>query len=220
MSSLAKLLAERSDYILSVEERSVVSVAYKNSISQRRAAWRVVSSIEEKEKSRSHKGHLLATTRVRERIEQEMQTICSEALQLLEKLLENAQDTEAKVFYGKLKGDYFRYLAEFSVEGDRAEVQKGATDAYKSSLDLAELRMEPMHPVRLGLALNFAVFQYEILNKTKSACELAKSAFDAAINGLETLSEDLYHDSTLLLQLLRDNLTNWARDQAEMKIIS
>jgi hypothetical protein len=64
-----------------------------------------------------------------------------------------------------------------------------------------------------GLALNFSVFYYEVLNSPEQACSLAKSAFDEAISELDTLSEESYKDSTLIMQLLRDNLTLWTSDQ-------
>ena len=67
--------------------------------------------------------------------------------------------------------------------------------------------MPTTHPIRLGLALNFSVFYYEIMNKPDKACELAKKAFDEAIAELDSLQEDSYKDSTLIMQLLRDNLT-------------
>ena len=75
--------------------------------------------------------------------------------------------------------------------------------------------MAPTHPIRLGLALNFSVFYYEILNSPDRACHLAKQAFDDAIAELDTLSEDSYKDSTLIMQLLRDNLTLWTSDLQE-----
>ena len=61
----------------------------------------------------------------------------------------------------------------------------------------------------MGLALNFSVFYYEILNSPDRACHLAKAAFDDAIAELDSLSEESYRDSTLIMQLLRDNLTLW-----------
>jgi len=84
--------------------------------------------------------------------------------------------------------------------------------AYKSASDVAVTELPPTHPIRLGLALNFSVFYYEILNSPDRACHLAKQAFDDAIAELDTLSEDSYKDSTLIMQLLRDNLTLWTSD--------
>ena len=84
--------------------------------------------------------------------------------------------------------------------------------AYKAASDIAMTELAPTHPIRLGLALNFSVFYYEILNSPDRACRLAKAAFDDAIAELDTLSEESYKDSTLIMQLLRDNLTLWTSD--------
>lgn len=81
---------------------------------------------------------------------------------------------------------------------------------------MAQTELTPTHPIRLGLALNFSVFYYEILNSPDRACHLAKQAFDDAIAELDSLSEESYRDSTLIMQLLRDNLTLWtSSDGAE-----
>jgi 14-3-3 protein epsilon len=83
---------------------------------------------------------------------------------------------------------------------------------YQFFQDIALAELPPTHPIRLGLALNFSVFYYEILNSPDRACNLAKQAFDEAISELDTLSEESYKDSTLIMQLLRDNLTLWTSD--------
>ena len=87
--------------------------------------------------------------------------------------------------------------------------------AYKAASEIAVTELAPTHPIRLGLALNFSVFYYEILNSPDRACHLAKQAFDDAIAELDTLSEESYKDSTLIMQLLRDNLTLWTSDLQE-----
>lgn len=81
--------------------------------------------------------------------------------------------------------------------------------------DIANSELAPTHPIRLGLALNFSVFYYEILNSPDRACSLAKQAFDEAIAELDTLGEESYKDSTLIMQLLRDNLTLWTSDMQD-----
>merc|ERR1711981_14077 len=115
-------------------------------------------------------------------------------------------------FYLKMKGDYFRYLAEVTRDSERAAVVENSRKAYQEASDIAAKDMLPTHPINLGLALNYSVFHYEILGEPDAACNLAKTAFDKAIQELDTLSEESYKDSTLIMQLLRDNLTLWTSD--------
>ncbi|KAJ8451841.1 hypothetical protein Cgig2_007324 [Carnegiea gigantea] len=201
---------------LSVEERNLLSVAYKNVIGARRASWRIVSSIEQKEESRGNEDHVSTIKSYRSKIESELSNICDGILKLLDtKLIPSASSADSKVFYLKMKGDYHRYLAEFKTGSDRKDAAENTLSAYKSAQDIANAELPPTHPIRLGLALNFSVFYYEILNSPDRACNLAKQAFDEAIAELDTLGEDSYKDSTLIMQLLRDNLTLWTSDMQE-----
>ena len=75
--------------------------------------------------------------------------------------------------------------------------------------------LKSTHPIRLGLALNYSVFYYEIMSSPDIACKLAKKAFDNAIADLDDLEEDVYPDSASIMQLLRDNLTLWTSDLNE-----
>ncbi|KAG9395156.1 3-monooxygenase/tryptophan [Carpediemonas membranifera] len=195
---------------LSVEERNLLSVAYKNVIGARRASWRIVSSIESKEETRGHEGHVEIIREYRKKIEAELADICNDLLTLLDKnLLPSSTTGEAKVFYYKMKGDYHRYLAEIAVADSRKDTAEASLLAYRNASDIAQVDLPPTHPLRLGLALNFSVFYYEILSSPEKACHLAKQAFDDAIAELDELTEDSYKDSTLIMQLLRDNLTLW-----------
>ncbi len=82
------------------------------------------------------------------------------------------------------KGDYHRYLAEFATGDKRKDSADKSLEAYKAATDVAQSELPPTHPIRLGLALNFSVFYYEILNAPDQACHLAKQAFDDAIAGM------------------------------------
>merc|ERR1712152_134050 len=134
-------------------------------------------------------------------VEDELEAICQEVLSLLtDHLCKNVKGNgdETEVFYLKMCGDYYRYLSEFR-----------DTEDYKDAMDVAEANLNETHPTRLGLALNFSICYYEILKKPEKACDLAKKSFDAAIEKLDTLNDASYKDSTLIMQLLRDNLTLW-----------
>ncbi|KAJ0795933.1 putative 14-3-3 protein [Helianthus annuus] len=201
---------------LTVEERNLLSVAYKNVIGARRASWRIISSIEQKEESRGNEDHVKVIKEYRAKIEAELTRVCEGILKLLDsRLIPKASTGDSKVFYLKMKGDYHRYLAEFKTAGERKDAAESTLTAYKSAQDIANSELAPTHPIRLGLALNFSVFYYEILNSPDRACSLAKQAFDEAIAELDTLGEESYKDSTLIMQLLRDNLTLWTSDMQE-----
>jgi len=199
---------------LTVEERNLLSVAFKNVIGARRASWRIVSSIEQKEESKGNKQYVAKIKEYKSKIEGELSFICNDILSVLESnLIPTAKTGESKVFYYKMKGDYHRYLAEVAV-GKKDDVEASLL-AYKSASDIAVTELPPTHPIRLGLALNFSVFYYEILELHENALHLAKQAFDDAIAELDSLSEDSYKDSTLIMQLLRDNLTLWSSNEAQ-----
>lgn len=203
---------------LTNEERNLLSVAYKNVVGARRSSWRVMSSIEQKNESNEKKREQVQ--KYREKIEAELKQICNEVLDILNQnllgkiLKENSSDKadiESKVFYLKMMGDYYRYLAEVTAGDARKNVVGDSEQAYQDATDQAG-QLEPTHPIRLGLALNFSVFYYEIMNQPEKACALAKGSFDEAIAELDNLKEESYKDSTLIMQLLRDNLTLWTSD--------
>ncbi|KAH9623575.1 hypothetical protein KSS87_013179 [Heliosperma pusillum] len=295
---------------LTIEERNLLSVAYKNVIGSLRAAWRIVSSIEQKEEGRKNDEHVSLVRDYRGKIEGELSVICGCIINLLDSnLIPSSKAGESKVFYLKMKGDYHRYLAEFLVGDERksaaeetmlayknaqglvlsfeegrrkdehviivrdyrgkiegelsvifgcmiklldgnlipsvkagesklfylkmkgdyhrylaeflvADERKSAAEetilAYKKAREIALAELPSTHPIRLGLALNFSVFYYEILNAADKACSMAKQAFEEAIAELDTLGEESYKDSTLIMQLLRDNLTLWTSDQDQL----
>merc|ERR1740133_628608 len=199
---------------LSVEERNLLSVAYKNAVGSRRAAWRIITSVEQKEKSKGNDGNAAWALEYRGTVEKELDDICKQILTLLEKnLIDKATTGESKVFYQKMKADYYRYQAEYKDGAGKAEAANNAKDAYLEAQKVAEKDLAVTHPIRLGLALNFSVFQYEVLNEPDEACKMARTAFEDAIAELDNVAEDSYKDSTLIMQLLRDNLTLWTSDQ-------
>ncbi|CAN4122287.1 unnamed protein product [Withania somnifera] len=211
MKAIAKM-----DVELTVEERNLVSVGYKNVIGARRSSWRILSSIEQKEESKGHEQNVKRIRSYRQRVEDELTKICSDILLVIdEHLVPSSTTGESIVFYYKMKGDYYRYLSEFKAGDDRKEAADQSLKAYEAATATASSDLAPTHPIRLGLALNFSVFYYEILNSPERACHLAKQAFDEAIAELDSLSEESYKDSTLIMQLLRDNLTLWTSDLEE-----
>ncbi|XP_033100661.1 14-3-3 protein beta/alpha-A-like [Anneissia japonica] len=203
---------------LTNDERNLLSVAYKNVVGARRSSWRVISSIETKADVVENERKKQMTKLYKEKVEDELKKICGEVLELLDKdLIPNVNSDEAvesRVFYLKMQGDYYRYLAEVASGDERSSIVEQSKIAYVSASE-ASSKMDSTHPIRLGLALNFSVFYYEILNDPEEACKLAKKAFDTAISELDLVQGDGFKDSTLIMQLLRDNLTLWTSDNLE-----
>ncbi|EFA11005.2 14-3-3 protein zeta-like Protein [Tribolium castaneum] len=199
MASAMKSVTE-TGVELSNEERNLLSVAYKNVVGARRSSWRVISSIEQKTEGSERKQQM--AKEYREKVEKELREICDDVLRatLIKSFLLENEGRLLPVFGRVATGDTRNAVVDYS--------QK----AYQDAFEISKAKMTPTHPIRLGLALNFSVFYYEILNSPDKACQLAKQAFDDAIAELDTLNEDSYKDSTLIMQLLRDNLTLWTSD--------
>lgn len=206
--AMAKVVSMGTD--LTVEERNLLSVAYKNVIGSRRSAWRVLSSMEN---SKSMRDDEKLVTTFRLQIEKEIQEVSNEILSLLDNyLVKQNLNVDSSVFFMKMKGDYYRYEAEFATGDKKQAVATASDNAYREAKQLADKELLPTNPIRLGLALNYSVFFYEIMGNSDQACHIAKAAFDDAIAELDQLSEESYKDSTLIMQLLRDNLTLWTSD--------
>jgi len=211
MEAVGKLGGE-----LSVEERNLLSVAYKNAVGSRRAAWRIITSVEQKEKTKGNEGNAAWAKEYCSKVSAELDEICQTILGLLDtNLIAGATTGESKVFYQKMKADYYRYIAEYTEGDKKSGAAESARLAYEEAQKVAEKDLAVTHPIRLGLALNFSVFQYEVLNNPDEACKMARTAFEDAIAELDNVAEDSYKDSTLIMQLLRDNLTLWTSDDQE-----
>lgn len=119
-----------ADQELSVEERNLLSVAYKNVIGARRASWRIVTSIEQKEESKGNEQQVTLIKEYRQKIENELAKICEDILEVLEKhLIPSAQSGESKVFYHKMY------------------VRPGAMLAYIQLLTLRDLQEGRLSPL-------------------------------------------------------------------------
>jgi len=208
VKKLVEMKSEKGED-LDVDERNLLSVAYKNVVGSKRASWRTLSGgFDDADEELLKKYKTI--------VETELEGICLEVINLLTAhLCKNVEGNgdETEVFYLKMCGDYYRYLSEFQTSDEKNK--KNAETFYKKAMEVAEANLNETHPTRLGLALNFSVCYYEILKEPEKACDLAKKSFDAAIEKLDTLNDASYKDSTLIMQLLRDNLTLWTSSQED-----
>ncbi|THV08592.1 14-3-3-like protein [Dendrothele bispora CBS 962.96] len=219
--SQIKIIINRFGGRLTGDERNLLSIAYKNTTNTLRASWRIVDTLEKMQSSRTStmkQLHLLR--RQRARIGEELANVCKDIVQLLDgQLLPLATQGEERVFYAKMKGDYYRYLSEFAQE-NHDQYAEESLNAYKFAYKHALTTLESIHPTRLGLALNFAVFYHDVHKSPDRACHLAKAAFDEAVMSLQPPDGDpeaaqSLRDSLQILQLLRDDLILWSREIQE-----
>ena len=203
------------DPSLTNEERNVLSGGYKNVISNKRASWRLLNSMEKKEEKKNSP-QLTYLKEVKTNIENEMIKICTDIQKVIDiYLLPNAKDSETKVFFLKLKGDYYRYNSEFALGSDFDNSVNLADKAYKEAYEIANKDIPIANSTRLGLALNYSVFYYEIKNLKEEACTIAKNAFDEAMKVLDELEKVKAKDTLLIIQLLKENLILWSNEMSE-----
>jgi len=207
------------DVRLTVEERNLLSVAYKNITNNLRNSWRVIDCLETLESSRPKSRRLFLIRDEKARIEKELADACRDVVKMLnDRLLPYARLGEETVFYAKMQGDYYRYIAQFAPKIERDHYADLSLSAYKFAYKHALNELESTHPTRLGLALNFAVYFHDVLNSPERACHLAKHAFDEAIQCLDQEKSPRgrdFRDSLMILQLLRDDLILWATEIKE-----
>jgi len=209
MVEYMRTLANSHAVDFGIEERTLLSVAYKQAVGERRTAWRALTSNEEKQRAKGSP-HLGLITDYKQKVNAELHALCLEVISLIDsKLLQPSDPNDVKVFYLKMKGDYYRYMAEAE---DETAVDK-SLQAYNSASEVAE-GIEAYNPVRLGLALNFSVFHYEVMKNPERACSLARSAFDNALQGIDELDERSYKEATSILGLIKDNLTLWSSEES------
>ena len=202
------------DANLSSDERNLLSVAYKALTGNRRTALRSVNAFLEDPSIQGAKDRETRLQQLRDTLIKELDQYCKEIIDLVDqKLLPAAQDVSTKVFYHKLKADYYRYSVEFKTGADRDAGANNAKKAYEEAMNLTG-DLSKADPQYLGLALNYSVFLYEILDQKKEAIDLADKSFKDAVGLIDKLEEEAYSEATLILQLLKDNVQLWTEDNA------
>ena len=201
-----KEIITESDDDVSVDVRNLLSVGFKNLIGSRRAAWRTVSAIEQNKKYEQYSGRC---GEYKAQIEKELADLCEDIIESVkDQSIKKASSPESKTFYLKMIGDYYRYIAE-CVKGDKlAEVTEHALDFYTQATEAGK-ELPTYNSTRLGLALNFSVFYYELKNDSKKACELAQEALDGAKADIESMDNDDARDAISIVELLKENLDLW-----------
>jgi 14-3-3 protein epsilon len=214
MSSFLDDMVSSKKEGLTPDERNLLSIAYKNTISLRRTALRTLLAYEMKEKKKAESAYLAYIMEYKKKLEDELIDLCTKIIKNIDSyLLPKSGDDEAKVFYHKMKADYFRYIAE-NIEGDSKKTfSDNSLKSYEEASEIAK-NLPITNPIRLGLALNFSVFHYEVLNNQDLACKIAKDTLDQANKDMAgvDMDEDENKDAQSILSLLSENLNMWTNE--------
>jgi 14-3-3 protein epsilon len=205
-------IIEESSEDVSMDVKNLLSVGFKNLISAQRSAYKTVQAIEQNKKYSEYSENCSV---YKEKISAELEKNCSKIISIVkDKSLPKASDSEAKVFYLKMIGDYYRYTAETAKDDKLAEVIKQALKYYDEASEAAK-ELKPYNSNKLGLALNFSVFHYELMNSPSTACKIAEEALNGARDEIDSMDNDEARDALSIIELLKENLDLWKEEEAD-----
>jgi len=210
MVEFLKEIVKDSTEDVTTDVRNLLSVGFKNLISAQRSAWKTVQAIEQNKKYSEYSSNC---AEYKDKISAELESNCNKIIDIVNEFcLPKAGDDEAKVFYLKMIADYYRYTAE-TASGDKlAEVTENASKFYQQATDAAST-LKPYNSNKLGLALNFSVFFYELKNDSSKACVIAEEALNGARDEIDNMDNDEARDALSIIELLKENLDLWKEEE-------
>ena len=225
ISIQAKLYSQAAKYfqeyfsvhpLLTKEGKQLLSECYQEQANQLRVLVKNVNQTINEAKAKNYDIVVNKLRREKVKAEEGLVALCTEFINLIDKTASPlASDVESQVFYGKLKGDYYRYICEV-VEGEEREAKVAiAKSCYENALRDAGEDFKLSDPLYLGIILNFSIFQYEVLGLRDEAIERAETAFNEAVRYLDELDDEEYKQAVIILQLYKDNLLLWREERTE-----
>lgn len=190
---------------LTPEDEATISVVTKARIDQLRRARRIVSVVEDREENKGKVNHVIALRGFKKQIEEELAGLLEDYVSSIrDAFLAKPTSEPSRILFLKMQADYCRYLAEMQ----RLQVQHVQT-AYTNAYNAARGCLDAAHPLRTGIALNYSVFYYEIVQNKEAAIQIAKGAHEEGIKGAAALPSDEREDAMEVLNLIATNLRNW-----------
>jgi ferredoxin-thioredoxin reductase catalytic subunit len=196
--------------ILNAEEMMLLSNAYKNYLGIKRKGYQNLLSIQNKEKNNPTRSATIAEYINAQRTF--IKTTVEEIINIIdEKLYLNAPTLQCKVQYTKMKADYYRYICECYTDDSILEEYKLKCKLYYELATNLALGLTKCDPIRLGVALNFSVFNFEILKNKDVAYQIVTESFDAALAEMDTVDDQHYKSFSVLLQSLKEKMVEWMK---------
>ena len=197
--------------VLELDERNLLTSAYKTIVSIPRKGLRDIKIAEENEEEEEYSQECRNQEQIiKNEVTQELIDYCNDLIQLLDsKLIPSTNEVEPTVFYYKLKGDYYRYICEVQSDDEREESVEKAKQCYWDALNLSKKQLEQYKPTALGLILNYTVFLFEIMEQRNEAIDLADTTYKECLPLLDQNSERSKNEAATILQLLKNNISLW-----------
>jgi 14-3-3 protein epsilon len=200
---------------LDKEELDILSTGFKNMITDKRASWFTLNSLERKEKKKK-KNIVKEIKEVKSHIENELRETCNKLQEIVDKyLLPNNDDDESVVFLYKLKADYFRYICEFAEGKELENNLTKSEEYYKKAFEISEKKLPIMNCNRVSVGLNYAIFLYEVKKDKKGGFDVAQNIFKESMKFIDDLENSKYRDTLLIIQLLKENIIFWNSEMSE-----
>ena len=209
---MKKVASERTGDFNS-DEKSLMSVAFKNFISVNRQVNKTIKTYENKEKKKNNSPYLSYILEYKKLILDEFIEQCQNIINFIEKIcLPKAKENESKGFYLKMLGDYNRYIGEY-VEGSLKNKIIDSCNKYYSEADKILKNFPYINPIKLGLLLNTTNFYYDIMEDPQKAIKLSEIAVkkfevEKAKNNIDKESDE-FKDSQKIYELIKENLDLW-----------
>ena len=197
--------------VLTIDERNVFNSAYKTLVSTPRKGLREIMLNEQNDEednfSQECKNQI---QNIKTEVTDELINYCMDLINILDsKIIPATKEIESKVFYYKLKGDYYRYICEVQSDDDREETVEKARESYETALSISKSQLEQYKPTALGLILNYTVFLFEIVKRYDDAISLAEETYRKCIPLLEQNSPRSQTEATTIATLLDNNVKLW-----------
>ena len=200
---------------LTKEEKKLFCIGYKNNISNKRNSFQILLNLLSKEDPKQA-NKVNEISKIKEKVLSELKPILQEGLSILDGyLIPNAEDNESKILYMKLKADFYRYRCEFSEGEEFEEAANNSRKLYKEAFDLAEKELPLCNEIRLGLVLNYTVFEFDIMENKKEAYDMALKYYNNSLKILDDDENIIEYENLLLIHEIKDNTDNWISEIEE-----
>ena len=194
---------------LTKEEKNIFYKSFKYVVNSKRSAWLSVNYLEEKEKNDERMEIIKNYKNI---LEKDISDICKNVITLINNfLISKTVLDESKMFFLKMKGDYYRYLCEFKTLNENKNYLDESEKNYKNAIELSQ-NISWVSGTKLGLYLNYSVFFYEIKKDAKKAIQIAKEAIKSAKKYSDKIKEEEDKDAEITVQILKENINYWEED--------